>query len=122
MAKTEAVWPALRMGLAFIVLKGGEKKMCEDEDRVGMKYIEYFDLYNEIKGVVGDRDVAMAILPEIAKDVRTRQMEKKERIKNSGPATDRQKGWLKKLEIDFGPEMTYGEADKLIEAELDRVG
>ena len=96
--------------------------MCEDEDTVGMSYIEYFDLYNEIKGIVGDREVAMAILPEIAKDARARQLKKKERIKNSGPATQGQKAWLRKLEIEFGPEITYGEADKLIEAELDRMG
>ena len=47
---------------------------------------------------------------------------KKERIKQNGPATPRQKAWLKKLSIEFGPDITYGDADKLIEAELDRMG
>ena len=96
--------------------------MCEDEDRVGMNQVEYFDLYNEIKGMVGDRDVAMLILQEMAKDVRGAQLKREKRMKKSGPATERQKAWLKKLQIDFGPEITYGEAEMLIEAELDRAG
>ena len=48
--------------------------MCEDTDKVGMNEVEYFDLYNSIKGMAGERDVAMAIFQEMAKDMRANEI------------------------------------------------
>ena len=92
----------------------------EEVEKVGLNMIEYFDLYNEIKGMVGDRDVAMVILQEFAKDIRATQLKERRLQKLKGPATAQQKAWMKKLHIDFGPEITYGQAKALLEGEMRR--
>ena len=92
--------------------------MCKDTNQAGMTFVEYVDLYGEIRAHVDDRDVAMVILHEMAKDVRAMQLKRETLILDSGPATERQKAWLKKLHVDFPPSISYGEADEIIEGRL----
>jgi len=94
--------------------------MNQETEKIGMNEVEYFDLYNSIKGLVGDRDVAMVILQEIAKDNRAAQIRRERLQRDKGPATDRQKAYLRKLGVDFGPEITFKQASRLIDEALGR--
>ena len=86
---------------------------------VGLNEAEYFDLWNRIKGMVGDRDVAMVILREMASDIRVNQL-KCRKQRDRGPATDRQKAHMKKLGIEHGPNISFGQAREFIDRELER--
>jgi hypothetical protein len=97
-----------------------DEKMCKDVDQVGLSLLEYVDLYHELKGMVGERDVAMAILRELAADTRESQARRLKREQEQGPATDRQKAYLKALRVEFGPGITYGQAQELIDRQLAR--
>ena len=96
--------------------------MDEEEEGPGLSQVEYFDLYSSIKGMVGDRDVALAIFKEMSRDIRAARARREKGIRDRGPATRGQMAWLEKLGVGFGPAITYGEAQKLIEAELARMG
>ena len=94
--------------------------MKDETKETGMKAVEYVGLYNNIRGMVGDREVALAILHEMAKDIRCNQIRHERRQRDKGPATERQKAYLRKLGVEFGSDITCGPASKLIDEELER--
>src|SRR3990170_3917800 len=83
---------------------------------------EYLDLYNQIKSMAADRDVALVILQEIAKDLRTNQIRQEKQQRAQGPATSRQKAYLDRLGVDFDANITSAQASQLIDEAREREG
>lgn len=95
-------------------------KAEEDEDmRVGVD--EYANLFYRIDEMVHDRDVALVILQEMAKDMRANQI-RQERRRNGDAATAKQKRYLRRLGVEFKPEISFEEASRLIDEALEREG
>lgn len=61
------------------------------------KLHSYVQLFNEIKTETGDAKTARALLAEIAKDMRTADMQKARQPKNNMPATPAQVKYLQYL-------------------------
>ena len=83
------------------------------------KVSDYIALYNQImQRIEGEPRDALAILAEIGKDARMEQMKAERKRQNGDPATERQKQFLKKLEVEFVPELTKAQASALIDRAL----
>jgi len=90
-----------------------------DKETLQGKLTEYIALYNEIRQRInGEPRDALAILAEIGKDARMEQMKEEREKQNGDPATDKQKRFLKKLEIEFVPNLTKVQASALIDRAL----
>ncbi len=81
-----------------------EKRMQESIDN-------YIELYDAIQYKTGDEGVTVAILQEIGKDKRMNRMSDS----SHDTATEKQKGYLKVLGIEFSDSITKQEASELIE-------
>lgn len=77
----------------------------------------YVQNYNELVAKVGDKDVAIAILTQVAKDRRTAEINAKgggkPRMDLNGPPTPNQQAYLKSLGLLVPA--TAGQASKLID-------
>ena len=72
-------------------------------------------LLDDIKARVSDERTAVVILQEVNKDVRMAQIREEREIAADEPATEKQKGFLKKLGVDLPAKMTKREASALID-------
>ena len=87
------------------------------DENIKEKLDGYLELFNEIFAKTRDDKVSLAILVEIAKDLRVEQM--KEERSNSGdlPATEKQNAFLKKLGAVIPQEgLTKKRASEIIES------
>ena len=67
------------------------------DENTKQKLDSYLELFNEIFAKTRDDKVSMAILVEVAKDIRVEQMKEEKSVNGDLPATDRQKSFLEKL-------------------------
>ena len=94
-------------------------KEGEEGEKVGMSAAQYCTLFSQIRDSVGDRDVALVIFQEMAKDMRSNQI-RQEKQRNGDAATTRQKRYLRRLGVEFRPEISFEEASRLIDEALER--
>jgi hypothetical protein len=92
------------------------------DEKTKQKLDTYLGLFQELKQRTGSESIALALTQEIAKDDRTNQIQEQINLKNSEPATDKQKKFMKKLNIPFPATVTKKEAAALIDEELGRNG
>ena len=74
----------------------------------------YVELYSEIQDKTGNDDVTVVILQEIGKDARTMQISGASG-NGDGPATEKQKDYLKDLGVAFEESITKKEASEMID-------
>ena len=79
------------------------------------KVENYLDLFKEILEKTSDDRVALTILQEVAKDRRMDQMREEREVRNNGPATRRQVGYLNVLGVEMTPGLTKRQASRLID-------
>jgi len=77
-----------------------------------MEFEGYMNAYNDIVSKVGDREIALAILSEVAKDRRTTEINGKNGVEK---ATQSQIEYLKDLGCEVTPGLTRVEASRLID-------
>jgi len=81
-----------------------------------METTNYVELYNTISEMVQDKDVAIAILQEIGKDRRGKQIAEMQQPPRQQMATGKQISFLKSLGVTFDINtLTKKEASALIE-------
>jgi hypothetical protein len=97
---------------------------CKEVDRnmdeiTKQKLSNYLELFEAIKAKISNEQIALAVLQEVAKDVRSdkraEQTHEEQGAKNIEPATDKQKKFMKKLGIKFPANVTKLEASALID-------
>jgi len=91
------------------------------------KLDEYLKLLEQIKQKTGDERTAVSLLQEVSKDRRTAEIRAERgatdgEARESEPATEKQKGFMKKLGIKFPETVTKQEASMLIDEELGKNG
>ena len=79
-------------------------------------------LLEQIKQKTEDERTAVSLLQEISKDRRTAEIREERGIEQNEPATEKQKNFMKKLNIKFPATVTKQEASVLIDEELGRNG
>jgi len=101
-----------------------DKKMQFDMES---KLEEYLQLLEQIKQKTTDERTAVSLLQEVSKDRRSAEIREERETKNndtkdSQPATEKQKQFMKKLGIKFPATVTKQEASMLIDEERGRNG
>ena len=94
-----------------------EKMDADTKERLD----NYLELLDEISEKTDDASTAVALLHEICKDRRARQMRNEREAKSSNKVTFKQKRCMKRLGIDFPDDITKKEASVLISEELERL-
>ncbi|MBN2130030.1 MAG: hypothetical protein JW741_11065, partial [Sedimentisphaerales bacterium] len=95
-----------------------EKMETDTQQRVD----SYIALFDGISEKVNSDAVAIAILQEISKDRRSGEIRTERATQGTGPATEKQKQFMKKLNIRFPATVTKHEASALIDEELAKNG
>jgi hypothetical protein len=98
------------------------KGVMKMEANIQAKLDNYLELLNALKAKTLNELTAVYILQEISKDVRSEQIREEREAKNSEPATEKQKKFMKKLGMDFPKNATKQEASVMIDEELSRNG
>ena len=101
-------------------------KYCKEVDKkmdakMKNKLDGYLELLEQIQEKTDSEASALAILHELCKDRRSEQIKKERRSNNSDAVTFKQKGFMKKLKIDFPEDITRKEASVLIDEELEKL-
>jgi hypothetical protein len=101
-----------------------DEKMETETQR---KLDDYVALYGAISEKTDNDAVAVAILQELSKDRRSGEIRVERAAKNgeanaNEPATEKQKKFMKKLNIAFPANVTKHEASTLLDEELARIG
>ena len=86
------------------------------------KLNDYVGLFDVISERVENDAVAIAILQEMSKDRRSTEMHSDREPQSDRPATEKQKQYMKKLNIPITANLTRREASKLIDEELGKNG
>jgi len=73
---------------------------------------QYVELYDAIQEKTPSDEVAIAILQEIGKDKRSKIIAE---VRGDGPATEKQKNYLKDLGVEFDDSITKKDASDMIE-------
>ena len=83
---------------------------------------KYIELAKVLKEQNLDNTVIAAIIQEVAKDIRMsiirEEKDKDKETRKNLPATEKQKAFLDKSEIQYKPDITLGEASDLISAKI----
>ena len=82
----------------------------------------YISLFDGISEKVNSDVVAIAILQEVSKDRRSGEIRTERAAQSSEPATEKQKQFMKKLNIRVPATVTKHEASALIDEELAKNG
>ena len=82
----------------------------------------YLALFSAISEKIGNDAVAVAILQEVSKDRRSQQIQGERSEKDNRPATGKQKGYLRKLGLEFPEDISKAEASALIDEGLAKNG
>jgi len=80
----------------------------------------YLEALEEARKRVGDEQVAIAIIHEVAKDVRMERMRMEREASNGQPATPKQLEYLKSLGVSAPEGVTKKEASRMIDEALDK--
>lgn len=101
-----------------------DEKMDTETQR---KLDDYVALYDAISEKMDNDAVAVAILQELSKDRRSGEIRMERAAKNgeanaNEPATEKQKKFMKKLNIAFPANVTKHEASALLDEELAKTG
>lgn len=83
---------------------------------------DYVTLFAVISERVNNDAVAIAILQEMCKDRRSTEIHEEREVKNDRPATEKQKQYMKKLNIPVPENLTKRQASMLIDGELGKNG
>ena len=75
----------------------------------------YLKLLEAIEERTHDRQIAIAMLAEVAKDMRMEQVRQERSPNGDGPATDSQIAYLKRLGADIPEKLTLRQASELID-------
>ena len=75
----------------------------------------YLQLVEAVEARTGDRQVAVAVLAEVAKDMRMERVRHERSSSGDEPATDGQIRYLKWLRADIPAGLTVGQASQLID-------
>ena len=76
----------------------------------------YIKLYEEIKEKVQDEQLAKTIFQEVVKDRRmVGKVSASKKVKNNGPATEKQIAYLENLGVEIQPGLTKQRASELID-------
>ncbi len=102
----------LAPSVLFKEMKGGMKLNMKKEMKESIEH--YVELYSEIQDRTGNDGVTAVILQEIGKDARTMQISGASG-NGEGPATDKQKDYLKDLAVAFEDSITKKEASEMID-------
>ena len=94
----------------------------EESEIIQAKLGNYIELLEQIKQKTDDERTAVSLLQEVSKDRRMEAIRDEREAKNSMPATEKQKKFMKKLGIDFPETVTKQEASLLIDEELGKNG
>jgi hypothetical protein len=94
----------------------------EESEKTSITAAEYVELYKQARELAVDRDVALAVFQEMAKDIRIRQIKQERTQKANGAASEKQKAYLRRLGVEFGQAITREEASRLIDEAVDREG
>jgi hypothetical protein len=86
-------------------------------DSIKDKIDEYVKLFDEIAMKTDNDQVALGLLKEICKDRRMNRL-KSRGYNKDGPATDKQKDFMRKLGIIFTEPISKKEASMLLQREL----
>ncbi len=78
----------------------------------------YNELFDEIRNNVGDDSLALAILHNVAKDLRMEQIRSERSTSQDTQAPPRQKGFLRSLGVEFDEKLSKNAASELIESTL----
>jgi hypothetical protein len=81
----------------------------------------YIDLFDAISEKTQEDATAIAILQEMSKDRRARQIRSEKEGRNGDAATGKQKRLMQQLGLDFPGDITRKKASALITAELDKL-
>jgi len=92
------------------------------EKTIQEKLDGYVKLLGDIRSKVGDERTAVSLLQEMGKDQRMDRMSEEREMRNSQPATEKQKKFMDKLGISYPKKLTKQEASVLIDEELSRNG
>ena len=92
------------------------------DENIQAKLESYLELFEEIRQKTGDERTALSLLQEVSKDRRMEEIRQEKEAKNSEPATEKQKNFMKKLGIKVPKSVTKQEASVLIDEELGRNG
>lgn len=76
----------------------------------------YLELLDEIKQRIGDDDIAMTLLSEIAKDLRMNEIQQERSFNGNAPATEAQLAYLRRLGAVIPEGLTRSQASKLIDS------
>jgi hypothetical protein len=101
------------------ICKGVNEKM---EFNVQSKMEEYLALLERIKERTEDERTAVSLLQEISKDRRSAEIREERGAQSNEPATEKQKQFMKKLNIRFPANVTKHEASAMIDEELGKNG
>ena len=102
----------LAPSVLFKEMKGGIKLNMKKEMKESIEH--YVELYDAIQVKTGNDDVTAVLLQEIGKDLRTSQISGTSGS-GEGPATDKQKDYLKDLGVAFDDSITKKEASEMID-------
>jgi len=100
---------------------------CKEVDRkmdeiTRQKMSDYLELFDAIKTRISSEQIAVAVLQEIAKDVRRDRRAEEHDTGKSEPATEKQKQFMKKLGIKFPAGVTKQEASLMIDEKREQNG
>lgn len=99
------------------------KEVNEKMDTNMRKWLDaYIELFDAISEKTEQEISAIAILQEISKDRRAQQIHSERMEKNGDPATAKQKGFMRRLGLEFPEDITKAEASALIDEERARSG
>jgi len=92
------------------------------EEDINEKLDAYLELLAEVKEKTDDEITARVLFQELSKDLRMERIKKERQTHNSSRATDKQRQFMKKLNIEFPENITKQEASMLIDEELGKNG
>jgi hypothetical protein len=99
------------------------KEVDEKMDEITrQKMANYLELFDAIKAKISNEQIAITVLQEVAKDVRSDRRSEEHEANNSQPASERQKKFMKKLGIKYPADVTKLEASAMIDEELGKNG
>ena len=92
-----------------------------ENNNTNSRVTHYLELYEEVRDRVGDDQIALGIMHELAKDARMcqivaeRQTARDQPTSGDQPATEKQLGYLGRLGVAISKSLTKREASELID-------
>ena len=107
-----------RLSCSYTCKEVDEKMNSNTQQRLS----GYLSLFDTISEKTDSDAVAIAILHEMSKDRRSTEIHEERETRNDKPATEKQKQFMKKLNIPVPENLTKREASMLLDEELGKNG